>query len=136
MTERDSALVKVLRGLRRLQTDAVFHEVINPPVFTGIIPIEIRGVCCRHQVQTASGIRVLLRQKTRNGRDIPHQTGDIRESSPAEALQNISPAGIRDNEKCQIDMPLTVRGTGKGLAQQREVLQNSLHKRNSSQKQV
>ena len=56
--ERDGTLIEVQGGFRRLETETVLYEIIDPPVFAGIILSPGSSGFRGYQVQRAPWIGV------------------------------------------------------------------------------
>ena len=56
--ERDGTLIEVQGGFRRLETETVLYEIIDPPVFAGIIPAPGSTGFRGYQVQGAPWIGI------------------------------------------------------------------------------
>ena len=114
MAEGDSTLKEILFCFRGLKTDAVLYKIVYPPVFSFCIPGKTAAIQSGNQMQTASWVRVLQRQKLRDSFDIAHQARDISEGTAAQALENVALPLIGNDQESQVDVSLSVWVTGDG----------------------
>ena len=114
--EGHGALVKILRRLRGLETKAVLHKVIDPPVALGAVMVIVSAVHRGHQMQAAPLLTDLFRQVTGDSTHVLHQAGNILEGHGAQALKNVSPAAVRHHKKGSVDMTAAIGLTAYGAA--------------------
>ena len=120
-TERQRALIKVLRRLGRLQADATLYKVISSPVFSFGIPKPEITRHGRDQTERTPGIIVLLSEEFRDCPDVLHQFRNVVKCLSVECLKDIASAGIRNDQKRTVDMPHAVFLTGNRLSLQHKL---------------
>ena len=122
--EGDGALVEILRALRCLKADAVFHEIVDPPV--AVLPLVVPALPCfgGNQVQGAVGIVGLLAQVGGDGGDVLLQPCHIREGPVADLLEDVPPPGLGDHQIGFVDVSAAVALTADSRSIQPELLQN------------
>ena len=117
--EGHGTLIEVLRRLRRLEADAVLHEIVDA-VAAGPVLVIALSVQSRHQLHGASGVAGVLRRELRHGLDVLHQGGHVK--GVADALENIAAAGGGDQQIRLIDVAAAIALQGEGRTLQREVI--------------
>ena len=124
----DGALVEVLRALRCLQADAVFHKVINTPIAVFPLVIPALPCFCINQVQGSSRGTVLPAQVRRYRSDVLLKASHVRKGTVADFLEDIPPPGFCDHLVGFVDMTAAVT-----LAAGRRCIQRELRKNFSVQ---